>query len=130
MKLSDGLTRFSPSVLVYTFFAGGASLQKMAMRHASLGVSSLFVLGLESVLAFGLGGLCFDEDHSLPKFIGVGLIVAGIILLHWEGRDAGVSGPRDDRPRPTRTLPWPRRPGGWLGSRPRDPIGIKFSNWS
>lgn len=82
MKLSEGLSQLVPSLLVYLFFAAGASLQTLAMRKTGLGVTYHFVLGLESVLTFWFGVLLFQEDHSFIKILGVSLIVAGIILLH------------------------------------------------
>lgn len=82
MKLSEGLSQLVPTLLVYLFYVAGASLQTFAMRNSDLGVTYLFVLGLESVLAFWFGVLLFQEDYSYLKLLGMSLIVAGIILLH------------------------------------------------
>jgi len=82
MKLSDGLSRLEPSMLVYLFFGVGPSMQSLAMRKAQLGVAYLFVLGLEAVLAFLFGVLWFRESHSFLKLCGVALVVAGIVMLH------------------------------------------------
>lgn len=82
MKLSAGLTEFVPSLLVYLCFAVGASLQALAMRQSELGVTYLVVLGLESVLAFLFSTFLFHEASSTVKYLGVSLLVAGMILLH------------------------------------------------
>lgn len=82
MKLSEGLSQLLPSLLVYFFFAAGATLQTIAMRKSELGVTYLFVLGLESVLAFWFGVFFFKEDHSALKILGINLVVSGIMLLH------------------------------------------------
>lgn len=84
MKLSEGLTRPGPSASVYALFAAGATFQALAMRQAPLGASYLLVLGLESGLAFGMGVLCFREPASPTKLLALGLIAAGIALLHRE----------------------------------------------
>ena len=82
MKLAAGLSQLIPSLLVYLFFIIGASLQTLAMHESELGVTYVFVLGLESVLALLSGVLLFKENYSFFKLLGVSLIIAGFILLH------------------------------------------------
>lgn len=82
MKLSKGLSKPGPSLLVYFFFTAGASLETLAMHHSALGVTYLFVVGLEFVLAFLFGSLLFRESYSQANLFGVSLIVAGLILLN------------------------------------------------
>lgn len=82
MKLAAGLSQLIPSLLVYLFFVIGASLQTLAMHSSELGVTYIFVLGLESVLALLSGVLLFKENYSFPKLLGVSLIIAGFIFLH------------------------------------------------
>lgn len=81
MKLSKGLSKLGPSLLVYFFLAAGASLETLAMQDSSLGVTYIFVVGLEFVLAFLFGSLLFRENYSYNNLFGVSLIVAGMILL-------------------------------------------------
>ncbi len=82
MKLSQGLTELIPSLLLYFFLIAGASLQTIAMRKSGLGVTYIFVLGLETVLAFIFGVLIFQESYSYVNFVGVSFIVAGMSFLH------------------------------------------------
>jgi len=81
MKMSVGLTQFRPTVLVFTFFAIGAGLQTVAMRDQQMAVTYIVVLGLEAVTAFSLGVFFLKESSSLAKLTGVGLVVAGIVVL-------------------------------------------------
>jgi multidrug transporter EmrE-like cation transporter len=81
MKFSQGLTELIPSLLVYFFFILGASLQALAMRDTSLGMTYVIVLGCEAVLALLFGVLLFKENYSLFKLLGVSLIVTGITFL-------------------------------------------------
>ena len=81
MKLSAGLTQFRPTVLVFTFFAIGAGLQTIAMRDQQMAVTYIVVLGLEAVTAFSLGVFFLKEGSSLAKLAGVGLVLAGIVVL-------------------------------------------------
>lgn len=82
MKLSQGLSQPIPSLLVYVFFIAGASIQTIAMRKASLGVTYIVVLCLESVLAFLFGVLVFQENYSYTNFVGLSFIIAGMSFLH------------------------------------------------
>jgi len=81
MKYSDGLTKAAPSVLLFVLFALGAALQALAMKNAEMAVSYIFVLGLESVLAFIFGVAVFHESAGLVKVIAVALVTSGIMLL-------------------------------------------------
>ena len=47
MKLSEGLTKFWPTVIVFALFVIGAALQTLAMKREDLAVTYLWVVGLE-----------------------------------------------------------------------------------
>jgi small multidrug resistance pump/quaternary ammonium compound-resistance protein SugE len=81
MKYSNGLTRLGPSVAMFVLFAGGAAAQAMAMRRTEMSATYIFVLGLESVLAFGLGVAVFSESATPVRLLAVALVTAGILLL-------------------------------------------------
>lgn len=81
MKYADGLTRLWPTVGLYACFTVGATLQTLALKRADLGVAYIVVLGLEAVLAFGLGVALFHEPASATRMLAVVLIVAGIAIL-------------------------------------------------
>jgi multidrug transporter EmrE-like cation transporter len=81
MKLSIGFARLGPGLIALGLFLGGAILQTLAMKHAEMGVSYVFILGLEAVLAFAIGAFFFQESVSLPKLLGVALIIGGFALL-------------------------------------------------
>jgi multidrug transporter EmrE-like cation transporter len=82
MKYSQGVTRALPSILLFALFIAGAASQAIAMKKLEMAVTYIFVLGLESVLAFLLGVLVFRESASLTRIVAVGLVTAGIILLN------------------------------------------------
>ena len=81
MKLSDGLTRFWPTVIVFALFVTGAALQTLAMKRSDLVFTYLAVVGLESVLAFLFGVFMFSESCTPLRIAGVALIAAGIVSL-------------------------------------------------
>ena len=77
MKLSEGLTKFWPTVIVLD----GAALQTLAMKREDLAVTYLWVLGIESILAFAFGVLLFSESCTPARIAGVVLIAGGLISL-------------------------------------------------
>jgi len=81
MKSADGVRHPAPTAGFLLFFAAGAVLQSQAMRGAELGATYILVLGLEAMLAFGLGVVLFGESVGLAKIAAVSLIVSGIALL-------------------------------------------------
>jgi small multidrug resistance pump len=81
MKLSDGLTKFWPTLIVFALFLIGAALQTLAMKREDLAVTYLLVVGLESILAFLFGVLVFSESCTPVRIAGVLLITGGIVSL-------------------------------------------------
>ncbi len=81
MKLSEGLTKFWPTMMVFALFVSGAALQTLAMRREDLAATYLVVVGLESILAFLFGVLVFSESCSPLRIAGVFLIAGGILSL-------------------------------------------------
>ena len=81
MKLSAGLTQLRPTLLVLACFGIGACFQTIAMQGEQMSVTYIVVLGLEAITAFLLSILFLNEGISLPKLLGVGLVLLGILLL-------------------------------------------------
>lgn len=81
MKQSDGLTHLGPTVAFLTLFAGGASLQALGMRQGDMGVSYVFVLGVEAVVAVVLSALVLHERYSPSRLAAVVLVLIGIAWL-------------------------------------------------
>lgn len=81
MKLSEGLTKFWPTMTVFALFVTGAALQALAMKREDLAVTYLVVVGLEAILAFLFAVLVFSESCTPARIAGVVLIAGGIISL-------------------------------------------------
>jgi quaternary ammonium compound-resistance protein SugE len=81
MKGADGVRHPWPVTAFVALFSVGAALQSLAMRGEELGVTYILVLGLEALLAFGLGVWLFGETLKVSKVVAVLLVVAGIALL-------------------------------------------------
>jgi small multidrug resistance pump len=82
MKPSQGLTRPWPTVAVLSLFTLGALLLTLSVAaRGELGAAYLFVLGLETVLAFAFGMFIFGERASAGRILGLVLLVAGMVLI-------------------------------------------------
>jgi len=81
MKYAEGLTRPLPSAAVFALFFGGAAVQTVLMRREELGVGYVVVLGMEALLAWGIGVALFKEPVSGLRIAAVLLVVSGIALL-------------------------------------------------
>jgi multidrug transporter EmrE-like cation transporter len=51
------------------------------MRGQQMAITYIVVLGFEAIAAFTLGVLFLKEGSSLTKFVGVGMVLAGIVVL-------------------------------------------------
>ncbi|HVH45932.1 MAG TPA: SMR family transporter [Labilithrix sp.] len=81
MKSSGAFQRPWPSLLVYVCFGLGATLQTYVMKFQRIGSGYTIVLGLEAVAAIGLGVALFREPITMVRWLGIALVLGGVILL-------------------------------------------------
>jgi small multidrug resistance pump len=85
MKVSQGLTRLIPSVLMFLLY--GISFVFMALALKKIEVSTAYAIwsGLGTALIATIGILWFRESFNIPKLVGLVLIIVGVILLNLRG---------------------------------------------
>jgi small multidrug resistance pump len=85
MKVSQGLTRLMPSVLMFVMY--GISFVFMALALKKIEVSTAYAIwsGLGTALIATIGIVAFRESFNIPKMAGLALIIAGVILLNLKG---------------------------------------------
>jgi small multidrug resistance pump len=85
MKVSQGLTRIVPTVLMFLLY--GVSFVFMALALKKIEVSTAYAIwsGLGTALIGVIGIAWFRESINLPKVVGLVLIVVGVILLNLKG---------------------------------------------
>jgi small multidrug resistance pump len=89
MRLSEGFTRLTPSVLIFVFYAGSFALNTFVIRTLGLSVVYAVWSGVGTVLTALIGVLYFKEPATAAKLACIGLIVIGVIGLHAASRSAG-----------------------------------------
>lgn len=85
MKVSQGLSRLLPSVLMFVTY--GISFVFMALALKKIEVSTAYAIwsGLGTALIATIGIVAFRESFNIPKMAGLVLIIAGVVLLNLKG---------------------------------------------
>lgn len=83
MKISDGLTRVVPTVLIFVFYAASFAALTLALKRIEIGVAYAIWSGAGTALIAVIGIVHFREPASLLKFASIFLIVAGVAGLHF-----------------------------------------------
>ena len=86
MRLSEGFTRLTPSVLIFVFYAVSFALNTLIIRTLGLSVVYAVWSGVGTVLTAAIGFLYFKEPATALKLVCIGLIVVGVIGLHGASR--------------------------------------------
>ncbi len=82
MRLAEGFTRFTPSVLIFVFYAGSFALNTMVVRTLGLSVVYAVWSGIGTVLTAAIGMWWFKEPATAARMVCIGLIVVGVMGLH------------------------------------------------
>lgn len=89
MRLSEGFSRLTPSVLIFVFYAASFALNTMVVRTLGLSVVYAVWSGVGTVLTALIGFLYFREPATALKMVSAGLIVIGVVGLHTASRTTG-----------------------------------------
>jgi small multidrug resistance pump len=88
MRLSEGFTRLTPSVLIFVFYAGSFALNTLVIRVLGLSVVYGVWSGVGTVLTAMIGIYYFKEPATALKMVSIGLIIIGVMGLHSASRVA------------------------------------------
>lgn len=82
LKASDGFSRLGPGLLTVLGYGVAFYFLSLTLRTIPVGVAYAVWSGLGIVLISLVGWLWFRQALDLPALIGLGLIVAGVIVLN------------------------------------------------
>ena len=82
MKLSDGLSRLIPSVLVFVFYAASFVAFSIALKRLEVSVAYAIWAGIGTAAIAVIGILYFSESVTALKLFSIVLIVAGVVGLN------------------------------------------------
>jgi small multidrug resistance pump len=88
MRLSEGFSRLTPSVLIFVFYAMSFALNTVVIRTLGLSVVYAVWSGVGTVLTALIGVWYFKEPATAMKMSCIGLIIIGVMGLHASSRTA------------------------------------------
>tara|TARA_Y100000996_G_C22368345_1_gene579956 strand:- start:283 stop:612 length:330 start_codon:yes stop_codon:yes gene_type:complete len=81
LKISNGFSHILPSFLSIIFFCISLVLLSFVLRHISIGIVYAIWSGMGIVLVTLVGYVFFKQNLDLPAFIGILLIISGVIII-------------------------------------------------
>jgi small multidrug resistance pump len=81
LKASAGFSNFWPSVAVVFFYALTFYFLALTLKTLPIGITYAIWAGAGIALITLIGWIIFDQLLDIAAFIGIGLIVSGVIVL-------------------------------------------------
>lgn len=82
LRAADGFTRLWPSVLVVVGYAIAFVFLSLTLKSIPVGIAYAVWSGLGIVLISLVAYFVYDQTLDLPAFIGMALILAGVLVLN------------------------------------------------
>ena len=82
LKAAEGFTRLLPSVVVVVGYGVSFYFLSLTLRTIPVGVVYAIWSGVGIVLISLLGWIVYRQSLDAPAVIGMGLIVAGVIVIN------------------------------------------------
>lgn len=82
LKASDGFTQWWPSVITVVGYAVAFYCLALTLRVIPTGVAYAIWSGVGIVLISVVGWVAFRQSLDLPAIIGMGLILAGVVVIN------------------------------------------------
>jgi small multidrug resistance pump len=85
MKVSQGLSRLLPSVLMFGMYVISFVFMALALKKIEVSTAYAIWSGIGTALIAMIGIVAFRESFNIPKLAGLVLIIAGVVLLNLKG---------------------------------------------
>ena len=82
LKAAEEFTRLIPSLIVIVGFAVAFYFMMLTLRTIPVGITYALWSGLGIVLVTIVGAVVYKEIPDIPAVIGMGLIVAGVVVIN------------------------------------------------
>ena len=81
LKASEEFTKLIPSIVVLAGYGAAFYFMTLVLRTIPIGITYAIWSGAGIVLIAIVGAIFFKEIPDLPAIIGMGLIIAGVIVI-------------------------------------------------
>ncbi|MCO6450081.1 MAG: multidrug efflux SMR transporter [Caldilineales bacterium] len=85
MKLSDGFSKWLPTVSMAVFYIASVGLLTLSLKKIDVGVAYAIWSGIGTALIVTIGVFLFREQFTVVKGIGILLILGGVVILNLSG---------------------------------------------
>jgi len=85
MKLSDGFSKLTPSVLIFIFYGLSFAAFVFALKRIDVSVAYAIWAGLGVLLISAVGIVYFKEPVSALKIASMALVIGGVVGLYSSG---------------------------------------------
>ncbi|WP_044641181.1 DMT family transporter [Risungbinella massiliensis] len=85
MKMSEGLSKWIPSVLMFVFYVSSFGFLALALKNIEVSVAYAIWSGMGIVIITLIGFQYFGESMSTVKIISIVLIILGVVMLNMTG---------------------------------------------
>ncbi|ADZ66018.1 SMR family transporter [Brucella melitensis] len=82
LKASEGFSRLGPSIVVVVAYGLAFYFMSLTLKTIPVGVAYAIWSGVGVTLVALIGWLVFGQKLDLPAIVGMGLIIAGVIVLN------------------------------------------------
>jgi small multidrug resistance pump len=82
LKAADGFTRLLPSLVVIAGYATAFYCLSLTLRTMPLGIAYAVWSAVGIALVSVIGWLLYGQNLDVPAIIGIGLIVAGVVVIN------------------------------------------------
>ncbi|NRB54467.1 MAG: multidrug efflux SMR transporter [Salinicola sp.] len=81
LKASAGFTRWLPSLVVIVGYGFSFYALSLVLKSLPVGITYAIWAGLGIVLVTLIGIVFYGEKPDLPAYLGMGLIIAGVVVI-------------------------------------------------
>jgi small multidrug resistance pump len=85
MKVSDGLSKATPSIIMTVCYIASLALLTLALKKIELSIAYAIWAGVGTALIAIVGILYFKEPATAIKLLSLALIIAGVVGLNLSG---------------------------------------------
>lgn len=89
LKSADGFTRLLPSIGVVIGYGTAFYLLSLAVRTIPVGIAYALWSGIGVICIAGIGLVVYGQKLDFPALVGLGLILAGVLVINLLSKTVG-----------------------------------------